>query len=70
MKYSTDLPPLHRVRLLGKTYSTEEVARLLKKSGRWVRDNKHLFIFEDTEDRNYRFEQSSVLEYHFKELLS
>ncbi len=68
-KYSTDIPPLHRVRMLGKEYTTSDVALLLEKSERWVRDNKDLFIVDDS-TRNYKFEQSSVLEFYFKKLLS
>ncbi len=69
LKFSTDLPPLHRVRKLGKTLSSKEVAELLGKSPSWPRKNRDLFITEH-EGKNLKFEMSSVLEYHFKELLS
>jgi len=64
MMSTTDIPPLHRVRLLSKPLSSEEVAKVLNRSGSWVRKNKHLFTIIST-GRNLGFELSSVLEYHF-----
>lgn len=69
MKFSTDIPPLHRVRKEGIFLSSSRAARILGKSDRWMRLNRELFIVDDTR-RNLKFELSSVLEYHFKDLLS
>lgn len=69
MKFSTDIPPLHRVRKEAIFLSSSRAARILGKSDRWMRLNRDLFIVDDTR-RNLKFELSSVLEYHFKDLLS
>ncbi|UII80070.1 hypothetical protein [Flagellimonas sp. CMM7] len=69
MKFSTDIPPLHRLRNEQMFVSSARAARIIGKSDRWVRDNRHLFLI-DEQGRNFKYELSSVLEYHFKELLS
>lgn len=69
MKFTTDIPPLHRIRMQDIYVSSTRAASILGKSERWMRLNRDLFIVDDSK-RNLKFELSSVLEYHFKELLS
>lgn len=64
MKFTTDIPPLHRIRMQDMYVSCSRAARIVGKSQRWVRLNRELFIVDDSK-RNLKFELSSVLELMF-----
>jgi hypothetical protein len=63
-RFTTDIPSLHRVRMLGIYISTAQVACIVEKSTRWVRLNRDKFLVDDS-NRNLKYELSTVLEYYF-----
>lgn len=68
-RFTTDIPPLHRVRMVQIFLSTSQVANILQKSPSWPRKNTHLFITKRV-GRNIKYELSTVLEYYFIEHLN